>query len=178
MHLFQLGTSLEERAAEKRKRVGAPVNYIDFGKPESDVYKLEGFLPRENYPDVPGFCWSTGRTYMRTVLTKRGLTYEDNVLPYYDARLLLPFDASHNQEVTLVTWGSVDDQTLSASIDGTVVLPEKNLGRGQTRQTVSFTIPKAVLAGDPVKVVVFRFAKLADFGGGVSFATMKIEPKD
>lgn len=178
VHVFKLGWNRADRRAERRKQLGEPVKYIDFGKPESDVYKFEGFLPRENYPGVPGFAWTTGHIYMRTVLTKRGVVYEDNVLPYYESRLLLPFDASHAQEVTLTVWGSVNDQTLRASVDGVEVLPQKNLGAGQSRQDVSFIVPKELLQKDPVKELVFRFGKLADFGGGVSFAVMKVTPKD
>jgi hypothetical protein len=176
MRVFRLGTDPEARRAEMAKRITEPTRYIDFGKKEAEAFKVDGFRYAENYPDVPGFCWTIAQGFKRTVLTKRGLTYKSEGGPRLESTLLLRFDQSTSHKISLVTWGSLNDETLSASIDGTVVLPPTNLGKGQTRQEISFVVPKSLVQGEPVKAVLFKFNDVAEFGGGVSFAIMRIEP--
>ena len=180
VRVFRLGVNVDARRAELRSKLSGaePTRYIDFGTPESDVHKLTGFRHAEHYPDVPGFCWSVARTLQRTILTKRGLEYRSIAAPINESRLLLKLDPAHDQRVRLITWGAIPDQTLSATIDGTTVLPEHEMGPMQTRQEVTFVIPKTLLKDDPVKEVVFSFRGVADYGGGVAFAIMYIDPID
>ncbi|MBN9163147.1 MAG: hypothetical protein BGO98_36645 [Myxococcales bacterium 68-20] len=178
VRVFRLGVDLDARRAELRKKLekAEPTRYIDFGTPESDVHKLTGFRFAEHYPGVPGFCWSVARQLQRTVLTKRGLEYRNDAPPSYESTILVRFDQSRDQRIKLVTWAAIEDQTLAATIDGKTVLPTHAMGPAQTRQEISFVVPKELVAGDPVKELVFSFRGVADYGGGVAFAIMNIDP--
>lgn len=174
--IFRFGKDMPTRYAESVAQLTEPTRYIDFGKKEAEKHKLAGFRFAENYPDVPGFCWTVAISPQRTVLTKRGLVYKSDEAPRFESLLLVRFAQQQDEKISLITWGSINDQTLSASIDGTEVMPTKNLGKGQTRTEISFVVPKEVQQGDPIKTIKFKFRDVADYGGGVSFAIMRIEP--
>ncbi len=177
VRVFRLGANVDQRRIENRAKLERSPNtrYIDFGTPESDVHKLSGFRYAERYPGVPGFAWSIGRTLYRTVLTKRGLEYRKNSATTFESRVLLRLDTSEDQKVRLITWGAIADQTLTATLDGKIVLPTHEMGRAQLRQEISFVIPKELI-DDPVKELVFTFRDVADYGGGVAFAIMYVDP--
>ena len=162
--------------ARNAKLLTEPTRYIDFGKKEAEVHKLSGFRFAENYPDVPGFCWTVNRSIQRTVLTKRGLTFVNDGVPKLESQLLIRFAQEQDERISLITWGSINDQTLSATIDGVEVLAPRNLGPGQSRSEISFVVPRAVQQGEPTKSVLFKFRDVAEFGGGVAFGIMRIEP--
>jgi hypothetical protein len=178
VRLFRIEMNVDTRRAEFRKKLsgGEPNRYIDFGAPESEMHKLDGFRMPEHYPGVPGFSWTIPRLQERTVLTKKGLTWRENVPPRFESKMLLKFDTTHDERVKLLAWGAIDDQTLAATIDGTTVLPTHRMGPVNVRQEVSFTVPKSVLVGDPIKEVAFTFRGVNPYNGGVAFANMTIEP--
>lgn len=173
---IQVDVDIEAKQVRNAKLLSEPTRYIDFGKKEAEVHKVSGFRFAENYPDVPGFCWTVNRSMQRTVLTKRGLTFLNDGMPAFESRLLLRFAQAQDEKVSLITWGSVNDQTLSATIDGVTVLPSYHMGPGQTRSELSFVVPKAVQQGDPIKTVIFKFRDVAEWGGGAAFGIMRIEP--
>jgi hypothetical protein len=175
VRVFRIGADLPTRRAAGRAQLTEPVRLLDFGRPEVEAYKIAGFRHPENYPGVPGFCWTVTRTPQRTVLTKRGLSFKPVLPVLNESLLLLRFEQKQDERVSLLTWAAIDGQTLSASIDGTTVLTHQ-FGPMQTRQELSFVVPRALQQGDPVKEVAFRFRDVADYGGAVAFAILRIEP--
>lgn len=179
VHVFRIATDVDARRRAARAKLATmpPTRVIDFGVPAADVHKLSGFRYRENYPGVPGFSWTIATSHKKSFLTKRGLEFRPTPAgPTHESRLLVRFEPARDHRVLLIAWGAIPHQTLRATIDGIPVLPEYDFGEMQQQRDIWFDVPKDVIGDDPVKEIVFQFRDVADYGGGVGFGTMEIDP--
>jgi hypothetical protein len=159
-------------------RIPRPTTAIDFGAPEGELHKAQGFRYRERYEPDPGFSWATGYAPLRTVLTSRGLEFRDRpAIP--TATVLLHLDRSRNQRIRILLWPSSGDQLLSASITGKTILDRRSLGKPYEKSWLSLIVPKDDARGIALERLDFSFPVPARQGNAwVAFARLDVEPAE